>query len=292
MVATEGRSIAYLRQVNAAELILNPDGSVYHLNLMPDEIAPIVILVGDPDRVAKVSRHFDRIDVMRRKREFITHTGWVGPTRLSVVSSGIGTDNIDIVLNELDALANIDLPTRTVLPEKRQLLLIRAGTSGSIHPAIRVDDIVISAGAIGLDILGRYYGATPAPVEGLPDWAYYTPAQGIDLGMFPDECPRGITLTCAGFYGPQGRILRLTPHTRLPIDAMHAQSVDGYPLTNLEMETSAIYLLADKLGHRAVSVNTILAQRLEGRYSSDPARIIERMIRMILERAGHLYQTA
>ena len=292
MVAADGRPIAYLRHVNAAELILNPDGSVYHLNLMPDEIAPIVILVGDPDRVAKVSSHFDRVDVIRRKREFITHTGWVGPTRLSVVSSGIGTDNIDIVLNELDALVNIDLPTRTIRTDKRQLLFIRAGSSGSIHPGIHVDDIVISAGAIGLDILGRYYGAAPAPVEGLPDWAYYTPSRGIDLGMFPDECPRGITLTCAGFYGPQGRILRMTPDTRLPIDDLHTQSVDGFPLTNLEMETSAIYLLAEKLGHRAVSVNTILAQRLEGRYSADPARIIERMIVMILERSGHLYETA
>lgn len=277
---------SYLRDVNAAELILNPDGSVYHLNLLPEDLAPIVILVGDPDRVPKVSGYFDRLEVVKQKREFITHTGFVGSVRISVVATGIGTDNIDIVMNELDALVNIDLPSRTIKAQKSELLLIRAGTSGSIHPDIRVDDLVVSAGAIGLDILGSCYGATPASVAGLPPWAYYAAARGVDMNRLPADIQKGITLTCAGFYGPQGRVLRLSPVVPLPLETLHLQRLGGLPITNLEMETSAIYLLAEKLGHRAISVNTILAQRIDGVYSPDPHRSIDRMIRWVLEHAG------
>jgi len=274
--------------MNAAELILNPDGSVYHLDLHPAEIAPLVMLVGDPDRVARFSDRFDRVELRKKKREFITHTGYVGATRLSVLSTGIGTDNIDIVLNELDALANIDLPSRTIRTTHTKLTLIRAGTSGALHPDLRVDDVVLSAGAVGLDILGRYYGAPSPGIETLPDWAYYVAAQGMDLDLFPESCARGITLTCAGFYGPQGRTLRISPSVDLTLESLHRHRIEGYPFTNFEMETAAIYWLAHRLGHRALSVNTILAHRLQGTHSSDPDRAIERMISMILERADRL----
>lgn len=276
--------------MNAAELILNPDGSVYHLNLHPGEVAPLVILVGDPDRVSRFSDRFDRVEVRKQKREFITHTGYVGSSRISVVSTGIGTDNIDIVLNELDALVNIDLPSRTVLKDHTQLAFVRAGTSGALHPDLRADDLVISAGAVGLDILGRYYGAPPAGIDALPEWAYYVPAQGMDFDRFPPQYMRGITLTCAGFYGPQGRTLRVTPSVDLALETLHRHRINGYPITNFEMETSAIYWLAHRLGHRALSVNTILAQRLSGTHSRDPARAVDHMITLILERASGLLQ--
>jgi uridine phosphorylase len=252
------------------ELILNADGSVYHLALLPEDVAPIVILVGDQDRVPLVSRHFDKIDIKKQKREFQTHTGWIGQKRISVVSTGIGTDNVDIVINELDALVNIDFSLRQKHSDIRSLNIFRIGTSGSIHPDIHLHDIVASVYAIGTDTLGLYYGKHESHHELLPSWSYLTKASSFDLSHFPGKLKEGTTLTCPGFYAAQGRALRMIPEYKLPTHDLHSLMIHGFPITNIEMETAAIYLLADKLGHQAHSFNVILAERLTKRFSSDP----------------------
>lgn len=268
--------------MNAAELILNPDGSIYHLNLLPEDIGTIVILVGDPGRVPKVSKYFNTIEVMKQKREFITHTGWIGTTRISVISTGIGADNIDIVMNELDALVNIDFSTRFPKKTVTSLTIMRIGTSGSIHPDIHVDDIVVSAMGVGTDALGMYYKHEDARHPLLPSWAYKARRYPFDLNTFGATFKEGITLTCPGFYGPQGRVLRTPVTYTIPIDDLHREGMDGLPFTNLEMETSAIYLFAEKMGHKAISFNVILAQRLEGKFSSRSAEAMDTMIQAIL----------
>lgn len=269
--------------MNAAELILNPDGSIYHLNLLPEDIAPTVILVGDPGRVSKVSNFFDTIDVIKSKREFLTHTGWFNNQRITVIGTGIGTDNIDIVINELDALVNVDLATRIPKPHPVSLNLIRIGTSGSIHPDVLVDDIVVSALAVGTDALGMYYRHHPYDHRLMPSWAYLTSRYPFDLSGFSEPYKEGITLTCPGFYGPQGRVIRAELDYDIPIEELHEIQIDGYPFINLEMESSAIYLLADILGHKAISFNDILAQRLEGKFSSKSGKSIEILIHAVLK---------
>lgn len=269
--------------MNAAELILNPDGSIYHLNLLPEDVGSVVILVGDPGRVPKVSRYFNTIDVMKQKREFITHTGWIGTTRISVISTGIGTDNIDIVMNELDALVNIDFHTRLPKEKNTSLMIIRIGTSGSIHPDIHVDDIVVSAMGVGTDAIGMYYRHEDAQHPMLPPWAYKARRYPFDLRTFGSSYKEGITLTCPGFYGPQGRVLRTPVDYTIPIDDLHKATLEGFPFTNLEMETSAMYLFAEKMGHKAISFNVILAQRLEGKFSSRSAIAMDHMIQAVLK---------
>jgi uridine phosphorylase len=268
--------------MNASELILNPDGSVYHLNLLPEDVAPIVILVGDPGRVPKVSKFFHTIDVIKQKREFITHSGWIGYKRITVISTGIGTDNIDIVMNELDALVNIDLQTRKPKEKLTSLNLIRIGTSGSIHPDVHADEIVVSGLAVGTDSIGMYYGHTAVENPLLPEWSYLTKRYPFDLSTFPEPFKEGITLTCPGFYGPQGRILRAPVTYKIPLDDLYKIEIDGLPFINLEMESSAIYLFADMLGHKAISFNDILAERLEGKFSGKSGVSIERLIQAVL----------
>jgi len=281
-----------------SELILNPDGSIYHLHLLPEDIADTIFFVGDPDRVRRVSRHFDRIDIKKRKREFITHTGWLGNRRLTVISTGIGTDNIDIVVNELDALANIDFNTRLVKKDKKQLTFIRIGTSGSIHSSIKVDTFVASAYGIGMDGLGAFY--PPQNIEAAIDlgesfhasitsqnelpMAYA--AQG-DLALLNSnfkEFQSGITLTATGFYGPQGRSIRIENKMKQAFIDIEKFSFRGLHCTNMEMETSAIYLLAGLLGHRALSCNVILANRILGTFSTHPKESINRLIQAVLSR--------
>ena len=268
------------------ELILNADGSVYHLALLPEDVAPTVILVGDQDRVPLVSQHFDRIDIKKQKREFQTHTGWIGDKRISVVSTGIGTDNVDIVLNELDALVNIDFTFRQKKSAITSLNLFRIGTSGSIHPDVHLHDTVASVYAIGTDTLGLYYGKHESHHELLPSWSYLTKASPFDISDFPMGIIEGITLTCPGFYAAQGRALRMIPEYKLPVQELHSVMIHGFPITNIEMETAAIYLLADKLGHKAHSFNTILAERLHKRFSNSPVTyinvLIENTLRWIL----------
>jgi uridine phosphorylase len=269
--------------MNAAELILNPDGSIYHLNLLPEDVAPTVILVGDPGRVSKVSNFFNTIDVIKQKREFITHTGWFNNKRITVISTGIGTDNIDIVINELDALVNIDLHTRLPKDQLTSLNLIRIGTSGSIHPEVMADEIVVTGLAVGTDILGMYYEHQRINDNRLPDWSYLTSRHHFDLTSFPEPYKEGITLTCPGFYGPQGRVLRAPLSYSIPIDELHEIEIDGLPFMNLEMESSAIYLLAEMLGHKAISFNDILAQRIQGKFSSKSGRSMEILIHATLK---------
>lgn len=269
--------------MKASELITNADGSIYHLHLLPEDVAPTVILVGDPGRVATVSAKFTSIDVKKEKREFISHTGWYSGKRITVISTGIGTDNIDIVLNELDALVNINLKTRQLCDTHTSLNLIRIGTSGSIHPDIHADTIVASGMAVGMDILGMYYPHQKLNSDVFPTWTYLTKRFPFDLTGFPEKFTEGITLTCPGFYGPQGRSLRLQPAFDIPMDILYQTQINGRPFTNIEMESSGIYLLAELLGHRAISFNVILANRLKGEFSAQPAKAVDKLIDATLQ---------
>ena len=269
--------------MKASELITNADGSIYHLHLLPEDLAPTVILVGDPGRVAAVSAKFSSIDVRKEKREFITHTGWYAGKRITVISTGIGTDNIDIVLNELDALVNIELNTRQPSDTHTSLNLIRIGTSGSIHPNIHADDIVVSGMAVGMDILGMYYPHQKLNSEVFPTWTYLTKRYPFDLSAFPEHYTEGITLTCPGFYGPQGRSLRLKPVFEFPMETLYQTQISGRSFTNIEMESSGIYLLSELLGHRAISFNVILANRLQGEFSAQPAKTVDKLIEATLQ---------
>lgn len=294
----------------ASELILNPDGSIYHLHLVPDQIADLVITVGDPERVSRVSRHFDRIDERVSKREFVTHTGELGGRRISVISTGIGTDNIDIVLNELDVLATVDLDKRTLLAKDhlRQLCFVRLGTSGCLQPELPINSLLISSYAIGLDGLMPFYElAPPLPSANLLDALQAKlAAQGMRLPGSPYAAQaddalvdhfaqadnyRGITLTAAGFYGPQARSLRLKSTLNAHfIDALQEFSFEAgqYKITNLEMETAGIYALAQALGHRAVSISALLANRANGTFSKQPKKTVDQMIEWALDRLATL----
>ena len=280
-----------------SELIINPDGSVYHLHLRPEQIADTIITVGDPGRVAEISRHFDSIEHRVQYREFLTHTGMLGLKRLTVISTGIGTDNIDIVFNELDALVNIDLKTRMVKEDTTSLTIIRLGTSGAVSEALELDSILLSEGAIGMEGLMSYYKQNPSIQETLLAEAFlhhihlsfpsiypYAAFGNADLlERFESMGTRGLTLTAPGFYAPQGRQLRFTSQSP---DLMHL--ITGfrhlnYRITNLEMETSGIYALGKHLGHRCLSINAIVAHRTRNVFSKDPAKVIEAMIRQALE---------
>ncbi len=269
--------------MNESELILNPNGSVYHLGLLPEDISDTIILVGDLDRVPEVSKYFDRIELKKQNREFITHTGWIGNKRIAVISTGIGTDNIDIVINELDALVNIDLKTKDVKSTLQSLTFIRIGTSGAIHPDVKMDDIVISKYAIGIDALGQYYEVQKKPHPLLPDWSYRAKRSDFDLSHFPKTYHEGTTLTCPGFYNPQGRYLRISNGYKLPLEELNSIVIDGSPITNIEMETAAIYLLSGLLGHKAISFNAILAQRLNGTFSKNSKKTIDGLIQGVLK---------
>jgi uridine phosphorylase len=278
-----------------SELVLNNDGSIYHLHLLPDELAETVILVGDQNRVAEVSKHFDKIEVKKSKREFITHTGYVGNKRISVVSTGIGTDNIDIVMNELDALANINLKTREVNATPTSLKFIRIGTSGSLQDNLQVNDILVSSYGLGLDSLMQFYdyeendeisnmlNAIDEQLELLFVNPYLFKAPGDLFAQFSKHFNFGITATCCGFYAPQGRMLRAEAKYEDLIKRLSNIEVNGLRITNFEMETAAIYGMATLLGHEAVSVNAILANRINHTFSSNPGLIVESAIKRVLE---------
>ncbi|HRI28443.1 MAG TPA: nucleoside phosphorylase [Chitinophagales bacterium] len=277
-----------------SELVLNADGSIYHLHLLPHQIAKTIITVGDPDRVAMVSLYFDELEHRVQKREFVTHTGRIGNKRLTVISTGIGTDNIDIVLNEIDALVNIDLPARLVKPNLTSLNIIRLGTSGSLQPDVAVESLVASSFGLGLEGLLHYYRFTPNPIEQqlLQQLPAFSPmvapyiAQGSPflLQQLANDITTGITATCGGFYGPQGRQLRLLPAIAdLPAQLQNF-SYNQHRVTNFEMETAAIYGLCRLLGHRALSVNVILANRPKGLFSQNPKEAVGKMIQSMLAR--------
>lgn len=281
--------------ISEADLILNPDGSIYHLNIRPEDLAETVITVGDPDRVEAVSRCFDRIELKKGRREFITHTGYIGQKRITVISTGIGTDNIDIVLNELDALANVDFATR--LPKSRltSLDIIRIGTSGTIQPDIPVGTVLASAYGLGLDALMHYYTSVPEPEEEelrqavtahleVPGIApYLTRASSELLSVAGKGFQRGITVTAPGFYAPQGRRVRAAASVPDLIGKLNSFRLRDHRITNLEMETAGIYALARALGHRALSVNAILASRVRFKFSDHPEKIITKTITDVLD---------
>jgi len=286
-----------MKPIAESELILNKDGSVYHLHLLPEDLADTVITVGDPDRVPRVSRYFDTIELKKSKREFVTHTGTIGGKRITVMSSGISTDNIDIVLNELDALVNIDLKARLPKTQLRKLNIIRIGTSGTIQADIPVDSLLVSKAAFGLDTLMHYYKRENTALEqqlldalksALPKDGGFVPyIASADPGLISKlghDTLQGITFTAPGFYAPQGREVRA--HTAHPefMTALQQFNLNGQRITNLEMETAGIYGLSSVLGHRAISFNVILANRSTLTFSKQPEKIVDNYIRQLLER--------
>jgi uridine phosphorylase len=280
-----------------SELILNSRGAVYHLDLLPEELALNVITVGDPERVNAVSKHFDQVETERSHREFVSHTGRIGEKRITVVSTGIGTDNIDIVLNELDALVNIDLETRTIRDTLTSLHIIRIGTSGSLQKDISIDSVVASSHGLGIDNLLNFYRTdnneeerqlvqsfvTQIQLGSQFAQPYISSASASLLKHFITNIHHGITVTCPGFYGPQGRILRLGLSSPALIDHLTSFSFGQHRITNFEMETAGIYGLGKLLGHHCLSLNSIVANRITKEFSSNAAASMEKLIRETLE---------
>lgn len=281
-----------------SELVLNPDGSVYHLALRPEQLGDLVLVCGDPGRVARISRHFERIEHKVENREFITHTGVYRGTHITALATGIGTDNIDIVVNELDALVNIDLVKREPRSVQRSLRIVRLGTCGALQPDIPVDSLIVSAFGVGLDNVLHYYAFENTPPEQrlLPafvermEWPENLPfpyvAEGDEtlVRALQHGNVKGITLTAGGFYGPQGRQLRAVPAMADLNDRFAGFEHDGLRITNFEMETSALYGLSSMLGHRACTICAVVANRLRKEYSRDHHAAIDRMIGEVLER--------
>lgn len=287
-----------MQRIEESELILNPDGSIYHLNLLPEDIADTIITVGDPDRVAQVSKYFDSIELKKQKRELITHTGYVGKKRLTVLSTGMSTGNIDIVFNELDALANIDFKQRTVHPQLKSLNIIRIGTAGALQADIPLDSYVISTYGVGSDGLGSFYQMKNNLAElnlrqsFLKHFADYPATQNTYvaegsnklLNTFETECIPGITVTCGGFYGPQGRILRAQPIIEDFIPKLQSFRWQEHNVANFEMETAAMYALGNILSHHTCSISAIVANRCTQEFSTQPKDTIDNLIKMVLEK--------
>ena len=284
--------------IASSELILNPDGSVYHLNLKPENIAHDIIFVGDPDRVEKITQFFDSIEFSIQKREFKTQTGIYKEKRLTVLSTGIGPDNIDIVLNELDALVNIDLNTRQPKEQLTALNIIRIGTSGSIQADIPVDSFVLSQFGIGLDNMLRSYIVDEITHKDIEE-AFITQtkwnlqkgrpyaiacSEVLKKRIESKQMHKGITCTVGGFYGPQGRVLRLPIQDSDLNSKMDHFQFNGNRITNLEMETTAIYGLSALLGHNALSLNAIIANRATGTFSEDPTKAVDELIAYTLDK--------
>ncbi len=292
------KTLSHQRPLEPSELIVTPRGAIYHLNLRPEEIADTIIVVGDQNRVKRVSQHFDQIEHTLENREFVTHTGRIGSKRLTVMSTGIGCDNIDIVVNELDALVNIDLESRKIKEELTTLNIIRLGTSGALQEDIPVDSMVISTHGLGFDGLLNFYDVDysddelriadafktslnwdaplnpPYVVSGSPKLI-----EQIGEGMI-----RGITATAHGFYGPQGRKLRLNPKRPDLNEALRSFSFEKHRITNFEMETSALYGLSSALGHNACTVCAIIANRFQKAYSDDYKKTVDALIVQLLSK--------
>jgi len=300
----------YMSKLLDSELILNPNGSIYHLNLLPEQVAETIITVGDPERVASVSKHFDRLDCKVHKREFVTHTGWIGNKRLTVISTGIGTGNIDIVINELDALFNIDLKNKEIKDKLTSLQFIRIGTSGCLKKEIPLNTFLVSEFAVGLDNLLSYYHLknnakeknlkqslrqflknSDSKTNKVP---YVFSANETLINTLGKDFLKGITLTCPGFYGPQGRQLRARNKETNLLDYfvrfnqehfqyLHTEKTYNWQITNFEMETAGIYGMANLLGHQAISFNALLANRGSGEFSETPKKTVNRLIEKVLE---------
>jgi len=285
-----------MQRIAESELIINERGAVYHLDTRPEELAHTIITVGDPDRVREVSKHFDHFEHKNQHREFITHTGYIGNKRVSVISTGIGTDNIDIVLNEVDALVNIDFDSRTIKPELTHLNIIRIGTSGSLQKDIPVDSFVASTHGLGIDNLLNFYRfhhndeekhllhsfAAQTQLHNNLSQPYISSAGASLIKHFVKDFHHGITVTCPGFYGPQGRVLRLGLAYPGLIDNLTTFQFGNHHITNFEMETSAIYGLGKMLGHYCVSLSAIVANRITKEFSADGGRAVENLIKQSL----------
>jgi uridine phosphorylase len=278
-----------------SELILNANGSIYHLHLRPEQLAETIITVGDPDRVQSVSKYFDRVTDRVQHREFVTHTGELGGKRISVVATGIGTDNIDIVFNELDALVNIDFQTRTVKPDLTSLTIVRVGTSGCLQADIPVDTILASEYGLGLDALMDYYefeDDAPDILEafiaewdegGLP-YPYLIACDAGLLATVGKGLPKGITATCPGFYAPQGRVLRGRAFMPDLVQRLSGFRYKKHFISNFEMETAGIYGMGQVLGHKTLSINALLANRITHEFSKNAEATVDKAIKMVLER--------
>ena len=285
-----------LEIIKNSELILNPDKTIYHLHLRPENIAPTVILVGDPDRVDKVSGYFDSIDFKQHKREFKTHTGYLSNKRITVISTGIGSDNIDIVLNELDALVNIDFENRKTKSVLTSLNIIRIGTSGTIQKNIPIDSFLLSNK--GLDLSGMLNNYNTEEIRNRKyeklfckhtNWSsekahpiLVDSCEKLYKQLYSESIYSGITATFNGFYAPQGRTLRLNPKDENLIAKIEKIRLNKFKVTNFEMETSAIFGLSKLLGHKSSSINAILANRINGNFSKSPDKTIDKLIQYCL----------
>ena len=287
-----------MNKIGESELILNPDGSVYHINLKPEHVSKNIIFVGDQNRVASVAKYFDSIEFETQKREFKTITGIFKNTKFTVISTGIGPDNIDIVVNELDALVNIDLKSRTIKKEHTQLNIVRIGTSGSLQSDIPVDSFVLAKFGLGFDGMLHAYDCENILEKEMEDaFIKHTNYSSIksrpyivknstelEKKLLSNKVFSGITATAGGFYGPQGRVLRLPvqdPNLNHKIDSFN---FNGIKITNLEMETSAIYGLSKLLGHHAVSMNAIIANRANLTFSNDMYKTVDNLIEYTLNK--------
>jgi uridine phosphorylase len=285
-----------MKAIEASELIINDRGAIYHLNLRPEEMADTIITVGDPERVAAISQYFDKVEFKLAHREFITHTGFIGNKRISVVSTGIGPDNIDIALNEIDALANIDFATRTINVQKKSVSIIRMGTCGSLQGEVGVDQLVAGTHGLGIDNLLNFYTIQNneeekailnafekhTQISSNQIHPYIATASAGLIKHFTEGYSHGITVTCPGFYGPQGRILRLPLKMPNLVDHMTSFSYGNHRIANFEMETSAIYGLCNLLGHQCLSINVIIANRVKKEYSKDMGKAVDHMIQKSL----------
>ena len=285
-----------MQAIGASELIINDRGAIYHLNLRPEEIADTIITVGDPERVASVSKYFDRVEHKLAHREFITHTGYIGQKRISVLSTGIGPDNIDIVLNEIDALANINFDTRTINDQKKSVSIIRMGTCGSLQGEVGVNELVAGTNGLGIDNVLHFYERENneeekailaafdehTKISAHKIQPYIASASAGLLKHFTEGYSHGITVTCPGFYGPQGRILRLPLKMPNLVDQMTSFKYGQHRIANFEMETSAIYGLCNLLGHQCLSINVIIANRVKKEYSKDMGKAVDHMIQKSL----------
>ncbi|MCL9808648.1 nucleoside phosphorylase [Flavobacterium luminosum] len=284
--------------IASSELILNPDGSVYHINLKPGQVANDVIFVGDQNRVEKITQFFDSIEFSTQKREFKTQTGTYKGKRITVMSTGIGPDNIDIVMNELDALVNIDLETRTIKENLTSLNIVRIGTSGSLQADIPCDSFVMSKYGLGLDNMLRSYLIDPISETEMENafieqtnWDMrkgkpyvIAGSEVLEKRLESDQIHKGFTGTAGGFYGPQGRVLRLDIQDPELNSKMDAFNYNGIRMTNLEMETGAIYGLGKLLGHQCLSLNAIIANRATGTFSEDPYKAVDALIAYTLDK--------
>ena len=286
-----------------SELILNNDGSVYHLKLHPEDVADTIIVVGDPNRVPLISKHFDRISVTKSNREFITHTGYIGKKHVSVMSTGIGVDNIDIVFNELDILSAIDLKSRTIKETKRTFKIIRLGTTGGLNDKINVDDILFSRYAIGIDGVPHHYEYDLNLFEQKlsqefaqkTNWSkklaepYAVKSSDFLWNqMYEEQFNKGITLTMNGFYAPQGRSLRIPLSQPDVLKKSDCILFNNLQVSNIEMETAGLYAFGKMFNHEVISLSTVLANRATGLFSSNPSKSIEKLINFALSKIESL----